>query len=154
LERTLQKAIKSGQIFFDGSLYSTEETLKTNEVSKVQEQIIQQYKDSRFLSPDLNDISQRLNIDPKDIKKLTTALVKDGKLKSIGGQFYLHQTVFRELLEFLKTFFSNNSELDVAVMKEFVQGSRKYVIPIFEYLDNNGFTERRGDVRVAGPNLK
>ncbi len=32
--------------------------------------------------------------------------------------------------------------------------SRKYAVPLLEYLDMNNFTRREGDARVAGPALE
>jgi len=32
-----------------------------------------------------------------------------------------------------------------------LDSSRKYVVPLLERFDREGFTRRRGDVRIAGP---
>ena len=33
-------------------------------------------------------------------------------------------------------------------LRELIGTSRKFAVPIFEYLDRVGFTKRKGDVRV------
>ena len=43
--------------------------------------------------------------------------------------------------------------LSVGDVRELLGSSRKYVVPLLEQFDREGFTRRRGDVRVAGPRL-
>ena len=153
LERTLERAVKSGNIMLKGSEYNTQTASENDEMNKIRQKIIELYKQSRYTAPDLNEIAHQLNLEIKTIKKLMISLTQTEELKSIGGKFYIHREVLNELLEFIKHHFRESSELDVAVLRDFTGCSRKYIIPIFEYLDANKFTERQGDVRVAGPNL-
>ncbi|MGH2719796.1 MAG: SelB C-terminal domain-containing protein, partial [Actinomycetota bacterium] len=39
----------------------------------------------------------------------------------------------------------------VAQFRDAVGASRKYVVPLLEYLDRMGVTRRQGDLRVLGP---
>lgn len=43
--------------------------------------------------------------------------------------------------------------LTVAAVRDVLGTSRKYVLPLLEYLDTLGVTRRQGDLRVAGPGL-
>ncbi len=43
--------------------------------------------------------------------------------------------------------------LTVAEIRDMLQTSRKYVLALLAYLDNNGMTRRRGDFRIPGPRL-
>jgi selenocysteine-specific elongation factor len=40
----------------------------------------------------------------------------------------------------------------VAQIRDLLQTSRKYAVPLSEWLDQTGATARRGDLRVLGPN--
>ncbi len=153
LEWTLKSAVKSGSMIFKGSEYNTQTASENDEMNIIRQKIIELYKQSRYAAPDLNETAHQLNLESKTMKNLMISLTQTGELKSIGGKFYIHREVMNELLEFIKHHFSKNSELDVAVLRNFTGCSRKYLIPIFEYLDANKFTERRGDVRIAGPDL-
>jgi len=46
--------------------------------------------------------------------------------------------------------------LTISQIREILGTTRKYAVPLCEYLDNIGFTERQGDVRViaGGKNNK
>ncbi len=41
----------------------------------------------------------------------------------------------------------------VAAMRDSTGATRKHIIPLLAYLDANGITRRRGDLRIAGPRL-
>ena len=41
--------------------------------------------------------------------------------------------------------------VSVGDVRDLLASSRKYVVPLLEHFDREGFTRRRGDVRVAGP---
>ncbi len=153
LERTLERSVKAGKIILNGSEYNTKDASKNNEVNIILHKIVELYKHSRFVSPDLDEAAAQLNLEIKTMKNLIITLTQKGELKSIGGKFYLHREMLEELIGFIKDHFSKNTELDVAVLRDFTGCSRKYLIPIFEYLDANNYTYRQGDVRIAGPNL-
>ncbi|MCD4692733.1 MAG: selenocysteine-specific translation elongation factor [Calditrichales bacterium] len=150
LERVLQKAVNIREIFFDGEVYSAEDIIGSEKMVEVKQQIAAFYKKCRFNAPDLKQLSDKFNLDQKDLKAFTLELAKNGVLKSIGGQFYLHIEVFNELIDFLKTHFNQNEHLEVTVIRDFGQSSRKYIIPLLEYLDNMEYTIRQGDTRVKG----
>lgn len=153
LERTLQKAVKAELLIHDGSLFTTKKNKDSGQTNRIQQKIIEIYKTNRFVPPELNEIAEELSLELKNIKNLVISLAHNGNLISIGGKFYLHREVLDELIEFIKSHFSKNTELDVANLRDFTDCSRKYIIPIFEYLDANGLTVRKEDVRTEGPNL-
>jgi selenocysteine-specific elongation factor len=42
----------------------------------------------------------------------------------------------------------------MAELRDLLQTSRKYAVPIAEYLDRIGWTERDGDLRSIGPSVR
>ena len=154
LERALQKAVNAGKIFEKDSLFTTTEVFEDSRVSQAETKIINQYKQYRFAAPEIKEVSEQLGIELKALKNLLTVLSQKGEIKSIGGKFYLHKEVIEELINFVKNYFKKETTIDVNVMRDFTGCSRKYLIPIFEYLDSCGYTERQNDIRIAGPNLK
>ena len=153
LERTLERAVRSGRIILRGSEYNSIAASENDELDSTKQKLAEYYKKGRFTVPEVNEVAELFGLDVKTIKNLITSLTQNGELKSIGGKFYLHKDILQELNEFIRNHFSKNDEIDVAVLRDFTGCSRKYLIPIFEYLDANGFTKRQGDVRIAGPNL-
>ncbi|MBN1409017.1 MAG: selenocysteine-specific translation elongation factor [Calditrichaceae bacterium] len=153
LERTMERAVKSGRITFNGTEYNTLAASEDDNASRIKQEIINLFKQSRFSVPDVNELADQLKLDSKTIKNLITSLTQNNELKSIGGKFYLYHEVLNELINFMRDYFTNNNEIDVTILRDYTGCSRKYLIPLFEYLDANKYTERRGDVRIAGPGL-
>jgi selenocysteine-specific elongation factor len=70
----------------------------------------------------------------------------DGQLVEIAPGFYLHAEVERQLRAVLSQHLQKEG-LTVSQIREVLATSRKYAVPICEYLDRSGFTRREGDLR-------
>jgi selenocysteine-specific elongation factor len=81
-------------------------------------------------------------------ERITRVLVTEGELRKIGDSL-----VHRERVDALKAEVRRRwppgSRLDVAALKELTGLSRKYVIPLLEYLDREKVTRRSGADRVV-----
>jgi len=153
LYRALKLAVNRDLLFFDGESYSTK-SLKDSKVVKVdQDRIVHYYLEARFSILSLEQLSNHLNIDYKVLRNLTQILAKSGELESIHGQFYVHKQHFDALIHFLKEYFSKNKELTIGEVRDFTGSSRKYIVPLMEYLDDKNFTNRSGDTRIRGAKL-
>ena len=60
---------------------------------------------------------------------------------------YFHSGALDELKQNLLDLFEQQEELTTPQFKELTQTSRKYTIPLLEFLDATRFTIRVGDVR-------
>jgi len=63
---------------------------------------------------------------------------------------FFHRQALDDLIRKLRAHASRNSDraIDVAAFKELAGISRKYAIPLLEYLDRQHVTRREGDQRV------
>jgi selenocysteine-specific elongation factor len=61
--------------------------------------------------------------------------------------------IFNLFIDDLRVFFKKNKILSVSEIKKITGLSRKFVIPLLEYLDQNKFTKRIKNDRIAGDNL-
>ena len=59
-----------------------------------------------------------------------------------------------KLRTLLQDFCTKSEEMSVASLKGLLGVSRKQAVPLLEWSDWQRWTERRGDIRVAGPNLR
>ena len=113
--------------------------------------ILEKLKAGNFSPPDIDELAHQLEMPSEEIRLLLTGLVKEGRVISINQKFYLHAEVWDRLIRFLQNYFSTQIQMPVAALKEFIATTRKYAIPIFEYLDSSGLTVRAGDSRKKGP---
>jgi len=98
-------------------------------------------------------LAGELQISKNELNGLIQDLIRAGSLISIGGVYYLHNSVFQNFLEFLRKQFERRNELDIAEVRRFTGSSRKYIIPLLEFTDREGYTARDGDLRFKGNKL-
>ena len=75
------------------------------------------------------------------------SLVKDGKLIRISADLIFHADVLAHIRQSLAAY--KGRRFSVADFKSWTNVSRKYAIPLLEYLDHQRVTKRDGDVRVV-----
>ena len=74
-------------------------------------------------------------------------MVEQGLLVKVKEDMYFHYRGLDELKQNLLDLFEQQEELTTPQFKELTQTSRKYTIPLLEFLDATRFTIRVGDVR-------
>jgi selenocysteine-specific elongation factor len=98
---------------------------------------------------------------PRELQERTGARVHEvlehltfeGQAVKVTPDLYLSSLHLQKLQEWLEDFFRANDRLTVAEMKAAFGLSRKFSVPILEYLDREGWTRRQGDFRVRGRRL-
>jgi selenocysteine-specific elongation factor len=78
-------------------------------------------------------------------------LLRDKVLVKISEELVFHQSALQDLRKQLATYKTKATgvaKIDVARFKEMTGVSRKYAIPLLEYLDRERVTKRVGDERV------
>ncbi|MFC1628446.1 selenocysteine-specific translation elongation factor [Gemmatimonadota bacterium] len=89
-----------------------------------------------------------------DAGELIDALVHQERLIRYPGGFFQSARGHQKLVSLLKQHFGDHESLSVPEFRELTSGlTRKFVIPILEYMDSEGVTMREGDLRVPGPSL-
>ncbi|MCD6374788.1 MAG: selenocysteine-specific translation elongation factor [Caldisericaceae bacterium] len=152
-DRLLRRMVNRRLLIQVDDRYFTPEIANLEQRQKQSEAILQLLLESKFQALKSDQIAEKLQLPSKEVKALLTNLVKQGKLHSIAGIFYLHDQTLQKLLDFLKEEFKEKSALDIASLKNFTGLTRKLLIPLLEYLDQKQFTRRSGDKRLKGPML-
>jgi selenocysteine-specific elongation factor len=75
-------------------------------------------------------------------------MVDRGDLVRIKDDYYITGSAHQSLISGIEGFFSTNRELSLADFREIVNATRKWMIPLLEYLDRAQITMRKGDVRI------
>jgi selenocysteine-specific elongation factor len=98
--------------------------------------------------PALKDVLAGLKIDNARAQKIVTLLLREKILIKISDDLVFHQAPLAELRQKLAAEKSRSPKLDVGHFKDLAGVSRKYAIPLLEYLDRERVTRRVGDARV------
>ena len=98
--------------------------------------------------PALKDVLAGLKIDEIRAQKIMTLLLREKVLIKVSDDLVFHQTALAELRKRLAVQKLLSPRLDVARFKDLTGVSRKYAIPLLEYLDRERVTRRVGNERV------
>lgn len=97
--------------------------------------------------PALHEVIAGLKIDKARAQKIVTLLLRDKALIKISDELVFHRSALDELRRQIAVYKAKAPRIDVAQFKELTGVSRKYAIPLLEYLDRERVTRRVGDAR-------
>ncbi len=80
--------------------------------------------------------------------RVARSLVQEGVLQRVGEGRLVHREALTALAATLRARFAPGERIDVGTVKELTGLSRKFVIPLLEYLDRERVTRRAGADRV------
>jgi selenocysteine-specific elongation factor len=80
-------------------------------------------------------------------------LVSQAAVVRIGRDRFLDADIIQDVLRHARRELAESGELGPAQLRARLGLTRKFSIPLLEWLDTQGYTIRRGDIRVAGPRL-
>ena len=106
-------------------------------------------RSSLFSPPSLKEISRERNLQDVKVYMAADYLARREGFHRIGD-FLFSPEAFEEILKALKKHFSEKETLSVSEFKDYLGITRKFAIPILEYLDSLSITERRGGERIRG----
>lgn len=118
-----------------------------DEESESKKKIEEAFAAAGLKVPALNDVLAGLKVDKVRAQKIVTLLLRDKVLIKISEELLFHHTALRELRRLLALQKEKSPKMDVATFKELTGVSRKYAIPLLEYLDRERVTKRVGDAR-------
>jgi len=98
--------------------------------------------------PALKDVLAGLKVDKVRAQKIVTLLLRDKVLVKISDDLVFHRDALADLRKRMAAEKTKSPKLDVARFKDLTGVSRKYAIPLLEYLDREHVTRRVGDERV------
>ena len=110
--------------------------------------IEQAFSSAGLQVPALNTVLAGLKVDKARAQKIVTLLLRDKVLVKISDELVFHQSALHELRKQIAAYKVKSAKIDVGKFKEMTGVSRKYAIPLLEYLDRERVTKRVGDERV------
>ncbi len=97
--------------------------------------------------PDLGKLSAQLDSGKGKILELLSALQKKGEVVKIDENIWMVSAGVKIAHEKVEEFLREREKATASELRELLNVSRKYAIPILEYLDRIGVTYRKGDYR-------
>jgi selenocysteine-specific elongation factor len=99
--------------------------------------------------PGVKEVLSKLPVEAKRAEKILQILLRDKSLVRVTPELIFHRDALAQLRGQLSAFKKAKGErISVPVFKELTGITRKYAIPLLEYLDRERVTRRVGDERV------
>jgi selenocysteine-specific elongation factor len=97
--------------------------------------------------PGLPDVLAKSGVEAARARSLLQILLREKRLIRIGDDLVFHHTAMEKLRSMLAA--RQAARFNVGTFKDWTGISRKYAIPLLEYLDREKVTRREGDERVV-----
>jgi selenocysteine-specific elongation factor len=119
------------------------------EEAKAKEQIESAFSSAGLAVPSVKEVLAKLPVEAKRAEKLLQILLREKNLVRVTTELIFHRQALAHLKEQLSVYKKTNGEkISVPAFKELTGITRKYAIPLLEYLDRERVTRRVGDERV------
>jgi selenocysteine-specific elongation factor len=126
--------------------------LRTHKVALQQDEedaarrILQAFQDAGLEAPSAAAVLQSAGVEPARAESVLRLLLRDGRLVRINSESIVHPTAIARVRSILES--RKGTRFSVGEFKDWTGVSRKYAIPLLEYLDRQRLTRREGDTRT------
>jgi selenocysteine-specific elongation factor len=120
----------------------------TSEQSRHLAAIAQAYESAGLAAPSVRELAQQLGLGESEMRRLITLLLREKSIVRMGSDdLFMHARALDNLVARLHPL--RGKVIDVAAFKQLTGLSRKYAIPLLEYLDHARVTRKQGDQRLV-----
>ena len=147
----LDDLVKTGIVAISSDLIqrSGREIALSPEEAKAKELIEKEFERAGLTVPSFASVLEKLPVESKRAQKILQILLREKVLIKVTDELVFHRTAVGQLRELLAKYRQERgNKLPIPVFKELTGITRKYAIPLLEYLDRERVTRRAGDERV------
>jgi selenocysteine-specific elongation factor len=119
-----------------------------DEEAKAKAQIEKAFAQAGLKVPLMKEVLAALPVDKARAQKLVTLLLRDRVLVKLADELVFHHSALEGLRQLMTEQKKKSSKIDVGTFKDLLGVTRKYAIPLLEYLDQQRITRRVGDERI------
>ncbi len=150
-QTALNDLLDARAIAFSGDLVQRagREIALSPEETRAKELIEREFADAGLTVPSFASVLAKLPVESRRAQKILQILLREKVLVKVAEDLVFHQIAVEKLRETLGKYRKERGpRLPIGAFKEITGVSRKYAIPLLEYLDREHLTRRVGDERV------
>jgi selenocysteine-specific elongation factor len=121
----------------------------TPEQEDTRSRILKIIESSKLKTPTPDEIVKKLGGGKVEIREILFYLLERGEIVRIAGDMLLLPSQLESLERRVRDRFPSGTPFSVSDFKQLLSVSRKFAIPLLEYLDRKKVTRRTGDNRVV-----
>jgi selenocysteine-specific elongation factor len=122
-------------------------TLQADE-ERMRDQLSERFRSLGLQVPTPDELIDGLKLDRTRARKIVQLMLKENALVKISEEILIDRATMDKLITDVKALKPKNPRLGVGEFKDLTGVSRKYAIPLLEYLDRQRVTRRVGDERL------
>ncbi len=150
-QTSLEDLIRSGAVAVSGDLVQRagREIALSPEEARTKELIEREFDRAGLTVPSFAAVLERLPVESRRAAKILQILLREKVLVKVADDLVFHRTALARMRELIAGYKKERGDhLPVPAFKELTGVTRKYAIPLLEYLDHEHVTRRAGDERV------
>jgi selenocysteine-specific elongation factor len=147
----LDDLVKASTLAISGDLVQRagREIALSDEEARAKELIEREFERSGLTVPSFVAVLEKLPVESRRAQKILQILLREKVLIKVADDLVFHRAAVAGLRETLAKYRKEHGErLPIPAFKELTGITRKYAIPLLEYLDREHVTRRVGDERV------
>jgi selenocysteine-specific elongation factor len=147
----LDDLMKAGTLAISGDLVQRagREIALSDEEARAKELIEKEFERAGLTVPSFVAVLEKLPVESRRAQKILQILLREKVLIKVADDLVFHRASVARLRETLAKYRKERGErLPIPVFKELTGITRKYAIPLLEFLDREHVTRRVGDERV------
>lgn len=114
---------------------------------KLKDKVVEAYQQAQFQPPEPSSFAGLAGGNAANLKDLYDVCVAEGFLAHIVDTIYLHAEAEAAMRRRVSERLQSGQGATVAEIRDLLGTTRKYAVPLCEYLDRVGVTRREGDLR-------
>jgi selenocysteine-specific elongation factor len=149
-QAALDELMKDGllEVEKDRVKIKTAESKKDKGIEAFETQILNGLLRHGFTPPSIKDLALEMKQSEGRLRDILGRLIFEGKVVKVKGDLYFHRDVIEDLKNKVRSYLAEKKEMTPSEFKSVLDLSRKYMIPLLEYLDEIKLTIRSGDKRI------
>jgi len=101
-----------------------------------------------FSPPGWDELAEKAGLRGEIKNEIFAWLLNNHKVVKISDEVIFHSKAFSDAQEIIGSYIKDNGSIQLAQTRDLLKTSRKYALPLLEYLDQVKFTRRKGDFRI------
>ena len=104
-----------------------------------------------FSTSSAAELAAKLGVQQPELDEVMNILLAAGEVIRLEEGIFIHRRRVDEARQHVVEFLKKQRQMTVSQFKELIgNASRKYAVPLLQYFDSQGVTERDGEVRIIG----
>ncbi len=112
------------------------------------EELLQKLHAAQMKPPTVKELQDGATKNKDSVGELLAMATENGDLVAVNSEYYFHAQRIEEARAKLGEAIKSSGGLSMSDIRQLLDTTRKWCVPVCEYLDETGFTRREGDLRV------